>query len=120
MSCWRPPPAPPMSRRLVNPQSTIKMNWQLLSLTFVTVFIAEIGDKSQLAAIALGGSSQHPRAVFFGSVVALLLASAIGVLAGGEMAAFLPTKILKGLAAFGFALMALRLLWIPDSIGKSE
>jgi putative Ca2+/H+ antiporter (TMEM165/GDT1 family) len=88
------------------------MDWQLLGLTFVTVFIAEIGDKSQLAAIALGGSSPHPRAVFLGSVVALLLASSIGVLAGGEIAAFLPTKLLKGFAALGFALMALRLLWI--------
>jgi putative Ca2+/H+ antiporter (TMEM165/GDT1 family) len=87
------------------------MNWQLLGLTFMTVFIAEIGDKSQLAAIALGGSTQHPRAVFFGSVVALLLASSIGVLAGGEIAAFLPTKVLKGFAALGFALMAVRLLW---------
>lgn len=86
------------------------MDWQLLGLSFITVFIAEIGDKSQLAAIALGGSTQHPRAVFFGSVVALLLASAIGVLAGGEIAAFLPTKVLKGFAALGFALMALRLL----------
>ncbi|PSB57866.1 TMEM165/GDT1 family protein [Chamaesiphon polymorphus] len=87
------------------------MDWQLLALTFTTVFIAEIGDKSQLAAIALGGSTQHPRAVFFGSVVALLLASSIGVLAGSEMAAFLPTKLLKGLAALGFALLAVRLLW---------
>jgi putative Ca2+/H+ antiporter (TMEM165/GDT1 family) len=51
------------------------MDWQLLVLTFTTVFIAEIGDKSQLAAIALGGSTQYPRAVFFGSVAALLLAS---------------------------------------------
>jgi putative Ca2+/H+ antiporter (TMEM165/GDT1 family) len=90
------------------------MDWQLLALTFTTVFIAEIGDKSQLAAIALGGSTQHPRAVFFGSVVALLLASSIGVLAGSEMAAFLPTKLLKGLAALGFALLAVRLLW-PDA-----
>jgi putative Ca2+/H+ antiporter (TMEM165/GDT1 family) len=90
------------------------MDWQLLALTFTTVFIAEIGDKSQLAAIALGGSSQHPRAVFFGSVVALLLASAIGVLAGGEIAGFLPTKILKGFAALGFALLAVRLLWPED------
>ena len=90
------------------------MNWQLLGLTFMTVFIAEIGDKSQLAAIALGGSSQHPRAVFFGSVAALLRASSIGVLAGGQIAEFLPTKVLKGLAAFGFALMAVRLLWTEE------
>jgi putative Ca2+/H+ antiporter (TMEM165/GDT1 family) len=87
------------------------MDWQLLGLSFITVFIAEIGDKSQLAAIALGGSTKHPRAVFFGSVTALLLSSAIGVLVGGEIAAFLPAKILKGFAALGFALMALGLLW---------
>lgn len=87
------------------------MNWQLLGLTFATVFIAEIGDKSQLAAIALGGSSQHPRAVFFGAVAALLLASSLGVLAGGEFAVFLPPKLLKGLAALGFALLSVRLLW---------
>jgi putative Ca2+/H+ antiporter (TMEM165/GDT1 family) len=87
------------------------MDWQLLTLTFATVFIAEIGDKSQLAAIALGGSSKHPRAVFFGSVVALLLTSAIGVLVGGEIASLIPARILKGLAALGFALLAVRLLW---------
>ena len=87
------------------------MDWQLFSLSFVTVFLAEIGDKSQLAAIALGGSAKSPRAVFFGSVTALILASFLGVLAGGSLAQFLPTKVLKALAALGFMVMALRLLW---------
>jgi len=67
------------------------MNWQLFGLTFITVFLAEIGDKSQLVAIALGGSS-----------------------AGGSMAQLFPAKILKAIAAIGFALLAVRLLW-PDS-----
>ena len=51
------------------------MDWQLIGISFITVFLAEIGDKSQLAAIALGGSSKNPRAVFIGSTVALILAS---------------------------------------------
>uniref|UniRef100_UPI0030D9E387 TMEM165/GDT1 family protein n=2 Tax=Cyanothece sp. BG0011 TaxID=2082950 RepID=UPI0030D9E387 len=89
------------------------MDWQLLGLSFITVFLAEIGDKSQLAAIALGGSSKSPRAVFFGSITALILASFLGVIAGGTIAQFLPTKVLKAMAAIGFAMMALRLLW-PD------
>jgi putative Ca2+/H+ antiporter (TMEM165/GDT1 family) len=89
------------------------MDWQLFGLSFITVFLAEIGDKSQLAAIALGGSAKSPRAVFFGSVTALILASFLGVLAGGSLAQFLPTKLLKALAALGFTIMALRLLW-PD------
>jgi putative Ca2+/H+ antiporter (TMEM165/GDT1 family) len=87
------------------------MDWQLVGLSFVTVFLAEIGDKSQLAAIAISGSSNHPKAVFFGSVAALILASAIGVLAGGSVSVLFPARILKGLAAAGFALMAVRLLW---------
>lgn len=87
------------------------MDWQLLGLSFITVFLAEIGDKSQLAAIALGGSSKSPKAVFLGSIVALILASFLGVIAGGGIAQFLPAKLLKGLAAIGFAMMALRLLW---------
>ncbi|MFW6358021.1 MAG: TMEM165/GDT1 family protein [Chroococcales cyanobacterium] len=90
------------------------MDWQLLGLSFITVFLAEIGDKSQLAAIALGGSSKFPRAVFLGSIAALILASFLGVIAGGGMAQLLPAKLLKAIAGIGFALMALRLLWTPS------
>ncbi len=87
------------------------MDWQLFGLSFITVFLAEIGDKSQLAAIALGGSSHSPRAVFFGSIAALILASFLGVIAGGGMAQVLPEKVLKAIAAIGFALMAVKILW---------
>jgi putative Ca2+/H+ antiporter (TMEM165/GDT1 family) len=96
------------------------MDWQLFGLSFITVFVAEIGDKSQLAAIALGGSSKSPRAVFFGSVTALLLASFLGVLAGGQMAILLPARILKAIAAIGFALMAVRLLWPDQDLLEDE
>jgi putative Ca2+/H+ antiporter (TMEM165/GDT1 family) len=91
------------------------MDWQLLGLSFITVFLAEIGDKSQLAAMALSGSSKSPRAVFLGSVVALILTSFIGVIAGGGVAHLLPEKLLKAIAAIGFALLALKLLWSPDT-----
>lgn len=87
------------------------MDWELLTLTFVTVFVAEIGDKSQLAAIALSGSSKSPQAVFFGSIVALILASFLGVIAGVAIGEFLPVKLIKGLAAIGFILMALNNIW---------
>ncbi len=87
------------------------IDWQLLALSFVTVFLAEIGDKSQLAAIALSGSSRAPRAVFIGATVALLLASFIGVLIGGGVAQILPTRTIKIMAAVGFAFLGLRILW---------
>jgi putative Ca2+/H+ antiporter (TMEM165/GDT1 family) len=87
------------------------VDWHLLGLSFVTVFVSELGDKSQLAAIALGGSCKSLRAVFLGTAGALLLASFLGVLLGDSMAQLLPTQWVKAIAAFGFTIMAVRLLW---------
>ncbi len=86
------------------------MDWHLLGLSFITVFLSELGDKSQLAAIALSGRSNSPRAVFFGAAGALLLTSLLGALAGGAVAELLPTRLLKAIAAIGFAILAARLL----------
>ncbi|HEY9888567.1 MAG TPA: TMEM165/GDT1 family protein [Candidatus Obscuribacterales bacterium] len=87
------------------------MDWQLLGLSFVAVFLSELGDKSQLAAIALGGSSKQPKAVFLGTAAALLLASLLGALLGEGTAHLLPTRLVKAVAAIGFAGLAVRLLW---------
>jgi putative Ca2+/H+ antiporter (TMEM165/GDT1 family) len=87
------------------------MDWQLLGLTFITVFVAEIGDKSLLVTIALSSSSKFPQAVFFGATIALILASVLGVALGIAMGEFLPVKLLKGMAAIGFILIALSNLW---------
>ncbi len=94
------------------------MNWQLLGISFITVFLAEIGDKSSLAAIALGGSSKFPRAVFFGSVTALILASLLGVLAGEGAAELLPARLVKAIAAIGFTVMGVRLLWPSSEVAE--
>ncbi len=87
------------------------MDWHLLGLSFVTVFLSELGDKSQLAAIALGGQSSSPRAVFLGTAAALVLTSFLGVVAGEWMAELLPVRTVKLIAAIGFAILGLRLLW---------
>lgn len=94
------------------------MDWQLLSISFLTVFLSELGDKSQLAAIALGGTSKHPRAVFLGTACALLLTSLLGALLGDGTAQLLPTRLVKAAAAIGFAVIAIRLLW-PEEQGYS-
>jgi putative Ca2+/H+ antiporter (TMEM165/GDT1 family) len=95
------------------------MDWQLLGITFITVFLSELGDKSQVAAIALGSSCESPRAVFFGTASALLLASFIGVVVGQGTAQVLPASLVKGIAAIGFAVMGVRLLW-PKSDAAEE
>jgi putative Ca2+/H+ antiporter (TMEM165/GDT1 family) len=96
------------------------MDWQLLGLSFITVFLSELGDKSQLAAIALGSSSQSPRAVFFGTAIALVLTSLIGVLVGEGVAAIIPTQWLKIGAAIGFTVMGVRLLWPQNESEESQ
>lgn len=90
------------------------MDWSLLGLSFVAVFLSELGDKSQVAAIALGGSSKFPKAVFLGTASALLVASLIGVLLGEGTATLLPASVVKGAAALGFLMMGIRLLWFSD------
>jgi putative Ca2+/H+ antiporter (TMEM165/GDT1 family) len=89
------------------------MDWKLFGASFLIVFIAELGDKSQLAAITLSCQCQHPRAIFLGSATALIFTSFLGVLVGGGIAQILPTQFLKAVAAIGFALMGTMLLWIP-------
>ncbi|MEM7795481.1 MAG: TMEM165/GDT1 family protein [Cyanobacteria bacterium P01_C01_bin.118] len=92
----------------------MSFDWNLLGVSFITVFLSELGDKSQLAAIALGGSSSSPKAVFLGTASALVLASFLGVILGEGTAQILPEQLVKGIAAIGFALLAIRLLW-PDA-----
>ncbi|MGF1602754.1 MAG: TMEM165/GDT1 family protein [Thermosynechococcaceae cyanobacterium] len=87
------------------------MDWNLLGLSFVIVFLAELGDKSQLAAITLSGQCRHPRAIFLGTASALVFASFLGVILGGSLAQFLPTQLLKAAAAVGFATMGISFLW---------
>lgn len=97
------------------------MDWRLMGISFVTVFLAELGDKSQLAAIALSSNcSKPPQAIFLGTVAALILASLIGVVLGEGTAQLLPTKWTKIVAAIGFLILAIRLLWFSDRAEESE
>ena len=87
------------------------MNLALLLSTFVTVFLAELGDKTQLATVALSGTSDRPLAVFLGSSSALVLASLLGAMAGGSIATIIPTDLLQLAASIGFLVIGTRLLW---------
>ena len=82
----------------------------LLLSTFLTVFIAELGDKTQLATLTLSGTSNKPLAVFLGSASALVLASLIGALTGGSISTFLPEVVLKSLASVTFLIIGIQLL----------
>ena len=74
----------------------------LLLSTFLTVFIAELGDKTQLATLTISGTSNKPLAVFLGSSSALVFASLLGALTGGSISSFLPEVVLKSIASITF------------------
>ncbi len=82
---------------------------KLLLSTFLTIFIAELGDKTQLATLTMSGTSNKPLAVFLGSSTALVFASLIGALAGGSISNFVPEIILKSIASFTFFIIGIRL-----------
>ena len=81
----------------------------LLLSTFITIFIAELGDKTQLATLTMSGTTNKPLAVFLGSSTALVLASLVGALAGGSISNFVPEIILKSIASVTFFILGMRL-----------
>ena len=82
----------------------------LILSTFLTVFIAELGDKTQLATLTISGTSNKPLAVFLGSSSALVLASLLGALTGGSISSFVPEVVLKSLASVTFFFIGVRLI----------
>lgn len=79
------------------------MDWKILLTVFVTVFIAELGDKTQLATLLFAADKEVSKmTVFIGASMALILTSAIGVLAGGVMSHYISEKQLHYIAGIGF------------------
>jgi putative Ca2+/H+ antiporter (TMEM165/GDT1 family) len=81
----------------------------LLASTFATVFLAELGDKTQLAALLLSAQSGRPLVVFVGASLALISSSLVGVLLGRWLARVMPPQQLERLA--GILMVALG-LWL--------
>lgn len=75
---------------------------------FVTVFIAEIGDKTQLATMLFASEAKVSKWVIFaGSAIALTCAAAIGVLVGAQLERFVAPRTLKLIAGIGFVAIGL-------------
>lgn len=85
------------------------MDWKLLGATFVTIFLAEIGDKTQFAAFAISAQSKSTLSVLVGAVLALALAAVIGVLLGSMLGKFVDPVRMKYISGGLFILMG---LWI--------
>jgi len=78
---------------------------------FLTIFLAEFGDKTQLSTLLMSAESQSPWVVFLGAAAALLATSLLAVLLGQWLANRLAPQTLKTLAAISLLLISVMLLW---------
>ena len=82
------------------------MNWQVFLTVFGVVFIAELGDKTQLATMLFAADREVSKwTVFAAASAALVVASALGVLAGSLLAEYINEKVLHYIAGAGFILI---------------
>ena len=81
------------------------MDWKLLGGTFALIFIAELGDKTQIAAMCQAAQYQKPWVVLLGASLALTLVSAIGVAVGHYAGASFPREAIRYVAAGLFIVM---------------
>ena len=84
------------------------MEYKVLLTVFTAVFIAELGDKTQLATMLFASDKDVSKwTVFFGASLALILASAIGVYAGSVISQYISEKQLHYIAGAGFIIIGL-------------
>jgi len=94
------------------PKNQIKAeHLQIATTTFITVFLAEIGDKTQLTTLMIAAQSHQPWIVFIGAAIALVSTSLLGVLAGKWLAKTFSPKLLNTLAGLSFLILSISLLW---------
>jgi len=79
------------------------MDLKLFATVFATIFVAELGDKTQLATLLYASDASHSKlTVFAASASALVLTSALGVMAGALVSEFVSPRILRWVAGLGF------------------
>ena len=78
------------------------MDWRVILTTFGVIFLAEMGDKTQLAAMTMAAEKKRPWEVFIAASLALVAVSAIGVLVGNTLSQYLPLAWIKRGAGASF------------------
>lgn len=78
------------------------MDWRILMTTFGIIFLAELGDKTQIAAMTMAAQKKRPWEVFLGATLALAAVSAIGVAVGTTLGHYLPVEWIKRIAGAAF------------------
>jgi Ca2+/H+ antiporter, TMEM165/GDT1 family len=86
------------------------MDLRVLLTTFGIIFLAEMGDKTQLAAMTMAANTKKPWAVFFGASLALAAVSLLGVFVGSLLGDYVPVVWVKRVAAMAFIVIGVLML----------
>ena len=86
------------------------MDWRIFLTTFGVIFLAEMGDKTQLAAMTMAAQTKRPWTVFLAASLALACVSALGGIVGGTLGHYLPLIWIKRAAAVGFIVIGVLIL----------
>ncbi|MBH8553361.1 TMEM165/GDT1 family protein [Nostocaceae cyanobacterium CENA357] len=101
----------PLQPVVVDSQTKQESATAIFGTTFITIFLAEIGDKTQLSTLLMSAESHSPWVVFLGSAAALVTTSFLGVLLGSWIASRLSPKIVEKSAGVMLLLISIMLFW---------
>ena len=102
---------PPCAIAENTPSSQKTSIWAIFGSTFLTIFLAELGDKTQLATLLMSAESQAPWVVFLGASTALVSTSLLGVIVGRWIASRFTPKTIEIAAGISLLLISATLLW---------
>lgn len=89
----------------------------VFGVTLITFFLAEMGDKTQLATVALAANYSTPVLVVIGTTLGMLIADLPAVFVGDKLAARIPMKLVRSLAAASFMLLGVTTLLAAGEAG---
>lgn len=86
------------------------MDWKVFGTAFFTLFLAELGDKTQLAVISMTAKTDSKVSVLLGAALALVAVTLLGVMFGGVLSQYVPTEWLQRIVAVAFILIGVLIL----------
>lgn len=87
------------------------MDWKIIGTAFLTLFLAELGDKTQLAVITMTAKTDNKLAVFIGASLALVVVTLLAVLFGGLLTQYVPAEWLQRIVAVAFIVIGVLMLF---------
>jgi Ca2+/H+ antiporter, TMEM165/GDT1 family len=86
------------------------MDWKIFGTAFLTLLLAELGDKTQLAVITMTANTESKVSVFLGASLALITVTLLGVVFGGVLSQYIPTEYLQKIVAAAFIIIGVLML----------